>query len=109
MTNQDFFNKVWERAKDPVRASEPGLDSCYYRAPNGEACFVGVCIPDAYYCPEMEGCGAEEIAGYLPDVFGEVDLCLLCDCQNIHDCFDPPDWPKELHRVAAQYNLEVPC
>ena len=48
MTDQEFFNKVWERAKDPRVASGTG-GTCMYRAPDGLRCFVGECIPDAEY------------------------------------------------------------
>lgn len=107
-TLQQIFNIVWERAKDTRVAEEE--DSCLYRTKSGLACFIGQCIPDKLYTPEMEG--------YLSHIGIELPLdkrytwdrfiVELRELQDIHDSKDPSLWNKYLINFAKKHNLKVP-
>jgi hypothetical protein len=110
---QGLFNRIWERAKDPVKAlvgTELGDERCLYRAPNGKECFIGCCIPNEKYTEDME-------AGYPNPVFLSVILdrvlpkILYSDAkllQSIHDHSPPQDWKSQLEAFAATNCLTIP-
>ena len=53
MTNQEIFDKIWERAKTKKKAEVNGL--CEYRSKKGKlACFIGYLIPDELYDKRIE-------------------------------------------------------
>ena len=58
MNNQEFFDIVWNRAKDQRKAKRDDETACKYRMelPSGEVlkCFVGECIPDEAYDHRMD-------------------------------------------------------
>lgn len=109
MTDQEFFNKVWERAKDPRVASGTG-GTCMYRAPDGLRCFVGECIPDAEYDPSIEKNTVSDLLfdGKIPPTLNGVDVFLMSDCQSVHDCHLPQFWRERLTFIAEKYKLQIP-
>lgn len=112
LTLQEAFNKIWERAKDKVKAIErfnedPALTGCRYRASNGKKCFVGVLIPDEQYTPEMEGELFSIIEKSVPCIRG-LDHQLLCKLQEIHDSWKISEWDFALRNFAIMNKLTVP-
>jgi len=107
-TNQSFFGAVCVRAKDK-RKSLNG-DRCVYRSSDGLACFVGVCIPDDEYHPDMEQKSAYRLAnrGMLP-FLADVDRNLMLACQMVHDNAHPDEWQQELRTIANKFSLEMPA
>src|SRR5574343_435632 len=110
-TRQEVFNKVWDRAKDKVKAIDGDTDyQCRYRAPNGKACFLGVLIPDDKYTPEMEYAGSIACNETVLQFFGmshcsenRNDIQFLYNLQRIHDFSDPNLWEQELSKIAIEY------
>ena len=119
MTNQEIFDKVWnhfvvERKPRSILMDNALRQVCKYRDGRGNACAVGLFIPDAVYAPRLEilpltalhrGC-------YLPNV-SQDSLPLFCALQGVHD-----DWrtamlslhidPAALQAVARDFDLCVP-
>jgi hypothetical protein len=120
LTNQTFFNRVWERAKDKNKANLSGDNdddspgNCSYRAPNGKECFIGCCIPDSLYHRNIEGQKDDpnhmHIEEWFPTIFPNVSLDFARDLQRIHDTFVPELWESKLKGVAScTSNLTVPA
>lgn len=107
MTNQEFFNKVWERAKDPRESMLN--DKCMYRGPNGLRCFVGECIPDEEYDPAIEGSTVQDLHlnNTIPPALKDVDVDLMVECQTVHDGYMPEFWRKELTLIAKKHKLQI--
>ena len=114
LTNQEFFNRVWERAKDHRKANngEHGVENCLYRAPNGLECFIGINIPDSKYTPNMEGLkdtpGHYSIDDWFPVIFPNVNEVFARSCQRVHDSHSCVSWSDYLKDIAERYNLTVP-
>lgn len=111
MTNQEVFNRVWERAKDKRKAELPN-GKCRYRTECGLACFVGALIPDEIYSTSMEEKSAwtlfqEHLS--IVDLFDGVDQRLIEDLQEVHDDRCTEGWEAELIDLASVYNLTVPA
>jgi hypothetical protein len=122
MTNQEVFNRVWERAKDKRRASthpDSGTlvsTSCKYRLTleSGEIlkCFIGELIPDELYDPSMERKAIWGIFPEFPEIkslFAECDKGMTDSLQFIHDRRHPDQWEIELRSIASVYNLTIPA
>jgi hypothetical protein len=109
MTNQEFFNKVWERSKFKFRCVDQ-LGKCSYRNQLGNACFVGVAIPDNEYDFKLEGKTPRQMVtdGILPKCLTEVDVYLMEEAQYIHDSIDFSHWENLLEELAKKYNLSIP-
>jgi hypothetical protein len=107
MTNQEAFDKIWERAKDKRRSTSPVNSACLYRGPDGLKCFVGVLIPDAEYSPDFEVGGVDRIAQHVPTLAG-LDIAMLKECQLVHDAYLPSEWRFRLRLVAESFGLQVP-
>lgn len=109
LTKQQVFDKVWERAKVKKRSLN-SEGSCSYRVVDGPPCFIGACIPDAQYRPEIERQGVYGLAweGLLPDSLDPRDVEFLAKLQSIHDTQDPPEWEDRLMQLAFDYDLLIP-
>ncbi len=119
-TLQDVFNVIWQKfVVKGAPQSRHQSGGCAYRDPNGNACFVGCCIPDEEYYPEMEGRYARTLAESDPDlwerVFNGITADNMCVLQRIHDRWSAGsygDWGvwlrRELRAFAANNNLRVP-
>ncbi len=124
LKRQDVFNKVWQHAV--VEGNEPSYDfnedNCFYRGPNGESCFVGVCIPDEVYRPDMEHNNADSLVLNFPEVEKLFDkrsanTDFLNSLQYVHDGaggMEEPDegweefWRDKLSVFAEKKNLTIP-
>jgi len=77
---------------------------CRYRGENGMKCAIGCLMSDSEYNQEWEG-----INVYILSCQGMVSFNhrkLLRELQWVHDEFKPEEWPKELERVAKEFDLE---
>lgn len=120
-TLQEIFNIVWMRAKDKRQALR-GNGHCSYRSditdPTSLACFIGECIPDKAYIPQLDSDGNGNIDNAIDDVFYEhihlfpVEwdgmLGQLGSLQGIHDLYEPSEWEQELVNFAKNNNLTIP-
>lgn len=123
-TLQEIFNIVWERAKDRRRAKDQrwALRShrrCSYRSkitdPTSLACFIGECIPDKAYIPQLDD---ENIDSPIDDVLRKYTYLFpvewdgileqLRSLQEIHDLYGPSDWEQKLVDFAKNNNLTIP-
>jgi hypothetical protein len=71
-----------------------GMPNYYaYRAPSGNACAVGVFIPDKLYSPELEGTGVWSSAFVELKPFFPLTLPEMLELQVAHDreCLDKED------------------
>lgn len=94
---------------------------CAYRGPRGLSCAVGCLIPDDKYNPNLEGlCAAEmmnKIGGGTAGAFGfklspsHFDEAMLIDMlqelQNIHDSYEPFEWPDRLCVIATRFDIPL--
>lgn len=63
--------------------------SCFYRAENGNKCFIGRWIPDDKYDKDMEGKVITNwLVSILPTHISELGLEFLSMCQALHDGCD---------------------
>ena len=111
ITLQEVFNKVWERAKVKVKSSDPADITCTYRNSDGSQnhCFVGICIPDELYRPEMDdSSGGVEVNEHVRKLFPEKLIPALAELQRIHDCSEPSDWGDQLIKFAKKHDLKIP-
>lgn len=118
-----MFNIVWEHAKNGVQ-SVMGFD-CSYRGDNGRKCFIGACIPDSMYKPEMDlydndtdYCNLINNFPEMKILFKDVTPSFAMELQDIHDrsTWDKTSnpkvvanfWAARLRDLASSYNLTVP-
>lgn len=108
MTNQEFFQIVWERAKDP-RLSLSITGTGAYRGEDALACFVGAAVPDEEYTPSCEDTPVYALRkhGLFPTLEG-VHLRLLEQCQDVHDDDEPRHWKSALEEIADEWGLRLP-
>lgn len=105
-TQQECFDIIWERAKNPVKAKDGQF--CKYRTPDGNRCFIGALIPDEEYSRDFE-----LLAGIM-DVYKRVSTLdgslfdFYKDLQFIHDYNSPEIWNSQLQELARKNNLTVP-
>ena len=114
ITLQEVFNKVWERAKVEVRSFDSTKAICTYRNSDGSKnhCFVGVCIPDELYTPEMEDGGSISVNECVKSLFHKTLHPALQELQSIHDNrghYGTDDWPAELTKFAKKHRLKIPA
>lgn len=116
LTNQEIFDRVWERAKVPVTAQVVGK-SCRYRVdlnPDNLApencCFVGILIPPDKYYPELDKGGKSALSDEIKALFkcNLHRLNFLHRLQVIHDNYPPHLWLNGLRAVAKKHRLKVP-
>lgn len=102
---------------DDGEADEP---SCAYRAYDPAEkrvlkCAIGCLIPFGRYHPEIEGMNVygQEVRQALPvslhiDITPySPDITFLGDLQEIHDHFEPADWPYQLSEFACMNDLDT--
>lgn len=107
---QEMFNAAYlGLAAQEFRKSYKDV-FCMYRAPNGDKCAFGHCVPDELYRSAMEG----ELAGDVLKMIEEKDICnhfgsfanrLQC-CHD--DANSPDDMKSRLAAFAKAHNLTVP-
>lgn len=116
MNNQEMFDIIWKRAKTPVKAlikfGTEGHARCQYRASEGYKCFIGECIPDEMYKPDMEDYTTFAALTYkfpeIKQLFNNVDRMFFDLIQNIHDIRNETEWNECLINLAKEYKLKVP-
>ncbi len=93
MTEQEIFDKVLAHSRIMTEPSSgPDGFACFYRTSTGNRCFVGVCIPDEVYVPEMENSGISTLLSRFPimqNILGSSELRInfLTSLQEIHDYY----------------------
>ena len=112
---QEVFNIVWERAKIQEKAKSSdmfGTVDCAYRDDNGLPCFLGACISDEDYAPDMEGSGPsllkENFEEEFNKSFGNVSTHLLSVLQMTHDYNSIEEWEGYLTTFAEDNKLKIP-
>ena len=112
---QEVFNIIWERAKNPVKAQSSdvfGEVECSYRDANGLACFLGECIDEDDYNPDMEGQDVASLKEFFEEEFtrsfGNINIPTLSTLQCIHDWSHPHQWKEDLIKFAETAKLKVP-
>lgn len=117
-TAQAIFDAVWDwfiiqRKPRSLVDTDPEA-ACLYRSPDGNACAVGIFIPDSEYRPGMEGLPATQLAALLTWPFREWvsdNRNLLADLQIAHDmpCSEYFErFQDRLRQVARRYSLVEP-
>lgn len=104
-TAQEVFNQVLNHARVQGKASKDEGGGCYYRNPEGLACFAGCLISDDEYIKQMDGGDSTWNGifekGYVPrDHFD-----LIRSLQSIHDDYQPSDWEGQFKKLANYENL----
>lgn len=108
MKAQEIFDTV---ATHLFRQGHQAIDngSCFYRAPNGDMCAVGVLIPDSYYNKDLEMLPVTAISSRLPVWLADHRM-LLIKLQRVHD--SSWNWQTEerlksaLREVATDNELD---
>lgn len=112
-TDQEIFDQVathlvTQNAK-AVGTCDSGLKNCMYRTKDDLKCAVGCLIGDDEYNPKMEGSNWDTISHWYPvNCTVEQDL-LICNLQNIHDCYEPSEWKRLLRNLAQGNHLNIPA
>lgn len=110
LTHQTFFDRVWERAKDP-RVSISGDGKCLYRdTVNNVGCFLGCSIPDEKYRPEMEN--SYEVQNIVHEIFPKLEPYFVFKVFRVHDITSRSfniveDRQLELRDIARIYGLTI--
>lgn len=125
---QEIYNKVRDHLL--AQGKRAGTATrCLYRHGNLK-CAIGSLIPDEAYDPAIEGDGVSafcsennaqfvSLRGENPieraarekvwEALGRPtyseDAWFLHDLQDVHDNFEPSEWPKRLQTFAARYEL----
>ena len=114
---QQVFDKVAKhlltqnkRAMKDFRGEYPA-DRCAYRGDDGSTCAVGCLLSDDEYRPTFEGKASGTLLRTLLGVDTLPDEVmpyrnLLASLQNVHDTYEPDEWPWKLADVARVYNLK---
>ncbi len=113
MTDQEVFDKtvrhLWQQGSP---ATEKGI--CYYRAPNGAKCAVGIHISDSVYSSAMETHGLTKLLDVRDSVYKpqleylRPHLPLLCQLQNEHDSWESDkELAKTLREIASSFSLNA--
>lgn len=112
MDRQAIFDRGCEGLSAQHFRQSAVADNCKYRAPNGDKCFIGHCIPDAKYHKSLEGyqVNSMNILGVLNvSTCTDEDKAFLQACQVAHDvAHSPDDMKNRLRQVAKRFNLTVP-
>lgn len=114
-TAQEVFDQVANHLLTQYRKSQrmyadpdyPEMEYpiCLYRGPDDTKCAAGCLISDEEYredCEKKAFCEAYEI---LMDRPCKCHKGLILDLQKCHDYSTPFTWKTELHKIAAQHNL----
>lgn len=112
MTNRELFDKVVAHLRAQNAKAQNQNYACMYRATDGKKCAVGCLILDKHYSPDLEGKGIWWLAvqdSLRASGVADSQVELVQSLQNVHDNFQVGQWPSELARVAAQYNLAPPA
>ena len=110
MTTQQAFTKMVKHLRKQGKQSiSPRSLGCKYRGPNGLQCAVGCLIPDEVYKNSFEGVAVLGLYKTLcSTIFKNVDIGLLTQMQEVHDCFAPSQWENQFERVARRFHLTLP-
>jgi|TARA_R110000744_G_scaffold218085_2_gene336818 hypothetical protein len=109
-TLQGFFTRAYRWASRPeFTKCKDVYNKCRYRSDDGtNACFIGACIPDNLYHPEMED---EMLDEMLHKLGIEVDPRILRELQLCHDkpsAHSNMDSIKMLNYFAKKHSLKIP-
>jgi hypothetical protein len=117
ITKQGIFNKVWrhfivDKGPRGVGLDKDGCRACLYRAPNGAACAVGVCLRD----DEVPADDVRPAERWLPKHLHK-HAQFLCDLQVAHDSYgagraiirtNRRRMAAAFRKVARVHGLKVP-
>ncbi len=110
MTEQEIFDKVLAHSRSMTEKAVSLLgEYCMYRTSTGNRCFVGVCIPDEVYVPEMENSGIDTLLSRFPvmqNILGASKrrIDFLVRLQEIHD-YSFCGREKHLEDFAERWSL----
>lgn len=117
MNKQELFTKVATHLlKQNKRAA--GEDGCMMHAPDGTKCAIGCLLPESAMSRKIQYLGARYLdngmgprAALLKRILSAVgvakgDYLLLHSLQNIHDNYEPVDWPPMLRRISDKFELD---
>lgn len=133
MNLQSIFNTVWAHIHSPDGGYSEQYNhayglTCAYRGDGGKKCFVGACITDEEYDPNMEGknfailteCGKrfEKIEIVREAQLGNLSTACVTELQRIHDdSYHFTGRPNKgwlvavesgLRLFAAKHHLKIP-
>lgn len=113
MSIKKLLDFVEQKLLEQGRPSINDDGSCLYRHSDGLKCGIGFLIPDALYCPSMEGITAAAINSKVHEHIraeysfpAEFNLSrLLDDVQDVHDNHSgSPTFNKDLKLTFEQLN-----
>ncbi len=102
-TNQEIFDKVADHLLTQQARSDDGHGVCLYRGAGGMKCAVGIFIPDAVYDIAHEKMGIRSLPLDFEPTNTQVSLLRVL--QAVHDDGEPHNWPEDLKRCAADWDL----
>lgn len=112
-TKQQWFDLIWARAQDPVKAEGPraggeGETRCVYdhSAPGG-GCFVGCGLTKGQSNKaDTAGWSADNLPNHW--FINTSLISFLQEAQRIHDGVPPNEWLTHLRILGKCHNLKVP-
>lgn len=106
---QELFDAVVAHARTMTHKSQSEDEGrCYYRAPDGNRCFIGGIIPDEDYRPRFDNEMSVTDANTILTMLGFSDdnvLTLACQLQDIHDNCDMNEWEELFEMAALEHEL----
>ena len=125
MNAQEFFEKTvlhCMRQAEPSKLTRGNKWLCAYAGENGNACAIGVHL-SRELAEAADGLGRDtdirsvlesRLGSVIAGVFGDVEVELLEDCQQVHDSEDGRDaaalesmW-RDFRDIAAEHGLTMP-
>lgn len=112
---QEFLDLMIEKFKQKMYlAQKIESGGCVYRGPNGEACHIGLLIPDSEYRPIFEGHFVHDLmsAGWFaPPAWITPEE--LTEVQGVHDTITPErsleEYIKQLLSLSAFEGMAPSC
>lgn len=109
MTNQEIFDKVKTHLLAQNAKALDVYGECVYFAEDGKRCAAGCIIPEELYRQDYEGLGA--CSREFQDLWDDLDIDekgvdLIHVLQNVHDNFEPEEWPARLSKIAQERGLQ---
>jgi hypothetical protein len=100
----DIFGKVAKHLLTQNAKSQSFFGDCRYRGPNGLKCAIGCLIPDDQYSESFEHSALTTVRQRVP-LLSLMPYELVRDLQEIHDCYEPVEWPSKLELIRKKYNI----
>lgn len=111
ITNQEIFNKAWQAFIVEKRELSHDAGDCLYRGYDGQRCAIGLCIPDDYYHPEMEGLNVDELEESFDIRFENPEFAMTAQLQ-LHDRYiedtNIDNMREDYIDLAKEYGLDIP-